>query len=97
MLKEMYGTAANDPGLRAAAEWLLRHWQQGKWLTEFDLALAGDEKLREKQIEAIHREWASVAKRSQECRAGTSTAGDLKPWWPLAARFSRVHDGIAGD
>jgi formylglycine-generating enzyme required for sulfatase activity len=45
-LREMYRTAA-DPGLQAAAEWLLGQWQEEAWLAQTDKAWARDKKWRE--------------------------------------------------
>jgi serine/threonine protein kinase/formylglycine-generating enzyme required for sulfatase activity len=50
-LKEIYGTAA-DPGLHAAAEWLLRTWQQEAWLTQAS-AWAADKAQRDKRLESV--------------------------------------------
>lgn len=40
-LKEIYRTA-DDPGLHAAAEWLLRQWKEEAWLRQIDLAWASN-------------------------------------------------------
>jgi formylglycine-generating enzyme required for sulfatase activity len=52
---EMYRTAA-DPGLHAAAEWLLRQWKQGQWLGETDAAWAKDKEGRQKRLDGIKKE-----------------------------------------
>src|SRR5262249_15560631 len=44
-LREFYRTAA-DPGLRAAAEWLLRQWQEEAWLAQTDEAWARGKEMR---------------------------------------------------
>jgi formylglycine-generating enzyme required for sulfatase activity len=53
-LQELYRTA-DDPGLHAAAEWLLRQWHQEEWLAQTDKTWAGDRKWREKRQEDIRR------------------------------------------
>jgi serine/threonine protein kinase/formylglycine-generating enzyme required for sulfatase activity len=54
-LQEMYRTAT-DPGLHAAAEWLLRQWKEGAWLKETNLAWAGDRPKQLQRFQAIARE-----------------------------------------
>lgn len=51
-LKAMYRTAS-DPGLHVAAEWLLRHWKEGKWLKEINEQWARDMEQREKRQASI--------------------------------------------
>jgi serine/threonine protein kinase/formylglycine-generating enzyme required for sulfatase activity len=51
-LQEMYRTAV-DPGLHAAAEWLLRKWQQGLWLKQVNEEWAKDKEQRDKQLDGI--------------------------------------------
>jgi serine/threonine protein kinase/formylglycine-generating enzyme required for sulfatase activity len=51
-LHELYRTAA-DPGLHAAAEWLLRQWKEVAWLQDTDAAWAKDKEQREKWLEEI--------------------------------------------
>jgi serine/threonine protein kinase/formylglycine-generating enzyme required for sulfatase activity len=53
-LQEMYRTAA-DPGLHAAAEWLLRQWRQADWLKQANEAWAKNEKGRNQRIETIQQ------------------------------------------
>jgi formylglycine-generating enzyme required for sulfatase activity len=53
-LQELYRTA-DDPGLRAAAEWLLRQWHEEAWLAQTDKTWAEDRKWREKRQEDIRR------------------------------------------
>jgi formylglycine-generating enzyme required for sulfatase activity len=54
-LREMYRTAA-DPGLHAAAEWLLRQWHEEAWLGEAEGAWAKDRGWREKRFDEIRKE-----------------------------------------
>ena len=51
-LQEIYRTA-DDPGLHAASEWLLRNWKHDAWLKQTDDEWANDEKQREKRLEEI--------------------------------------------
>jgi formylglycine-generating enzyme required for sulfatase activity len=53
-LQEVYRTA-DDPGLHAAAEWLLRQWQEETWLTETNAAWAKDQEQREKRLAGIQQ------------------------------------------
>jgi hypothetical protein len=53
-LRELYGTA-DDPGLHAAVEWLLRQWGQGAWLKQTDAKWAEDKAQREKRLEGIRQ------------------------------------------
>src|SRR5262249_32959864 len=53
-LQEMYRREA-DPGLHAAAEWLLRQWQQEEWLRQTNDEWAKDKERREQRLEAIKR------------------------------------------
>jgi serine/threonine protein kinase/formylglycine-generating enzyme required for sulfatase activity len=45
-----------DPGLRGAAEWLLRRWKQGAWLAQVDSRLATDKERRERRLSVISQE-----------------------------------------
>jgi eukaryotic-like serine/threonine-protein kinase len=54
-LQEIYRTAA-DPGLHAAAEWLLRQWRGQAWLVQTDQAWAKDREQRAKRLEGIRQE-----------------------------------------
>src|SRR5262249_6657726 len=54
-LQDMYRTAA-DPGLRAAAEWLLRQWHEEAWLRQTDDAWAKDKEQRDKRLESIKQD-----------------------------------------
>ena len=51
-LQEMYRTA-DDPGLHASVEWLLRQWKQEGWLTQVNDEWAKDKERREKKIAGI--------------------------------------------
>jgi formylglycine-generating enzyme required for sulfatase activity len=53
-LRETYQAAA-DPGLRAAAEWLLRQWQEGAWLRQAEEAWARDGARRRQRLAAVRR------------------------------------------
>jgi formylglycine-generating enzyme required for sulfatase activity len=53
-LQEMYRTAS-DPGLHAAAEWLLRQWQQDEWLRQTNEDWAKDREQREKRFDGFKR------------------------------------------
>src|SRR5262249_12942557 len=53
-LQNMYRTAA-DPGLRAAAEWLLRTWQQEACLKQVNDDWAKDKEQRQKRLEGIQQ------------------------------------------
>jgi formylglycine-generating enzyme required for sulfatase activity len=51
-LRSVYRTAA-DPGLHAAAEWLLRTWQQEAWLKQVNEEWAMDKEQRLKRLASI--------------------------------------------
>jgi formylglycine-generating enzyme required for sulfatase activity len=51
-LKDMYRTA-DDPGLHAAAEWLLRTWKQEDWLKQINEEWAKDAEQRDKRLDCI--------------------------------------------
>jgi serine/threonine protein kinase/formylglycine-generating enzyme required for sulfatase activity len=53
-LQDLYRKNA-DPGIHAAAEWLLRTWQQEAWLKQVNEAWAKDKALREKRLEGIEQ------------------------------------------
>jgi formylglycine-generating enzyme required for sulfatase activity len=53
-LQNIYRTAA-DPGLHAAAEWLLRTWKQEAWLQKINDEWATDEGQRKKRLESIRQ------------------------------------------
>jgi hypothetical protein len=54
-LQAIYRTEA-DPGLHAAAEWLLRKWGQEAWLAQVNEEWAADEGQRAKRIESIQQQ-----------------------------------------
>ncbi|HEV3256449.1 MAG TPA: formylglycine-generating enzyme family protein [Gemmataceae bacterium] len=54
-LQGMYRTAA-DPGLHAAAEWLLRQWHEQAWIKHTDEAWVKDKKQRQKRLNHIKKE-----------------------------------------
>jgi formylglycine-generating enzyme required for sulfatase activity len=54
-LRELYRTAA-DPGLHAAAEWVLRQWHEEACLRQTDEAWAKDQRQREKRLEGVGQE-----------------------------------------
>jgi formylglycine-generating enzyme required for sulfatase activity len=62
-VQELYRTAA-DPGLHAAAEWLLRQWQQEAWLKQVNGEWASDKEQREKRLEGIRRAVAKDKERA---------------------------------
>jgi formylglycine-generating enzyme required for sulfatase activity len=49
-LQKIYRTAA-DPGVHAAAEWLLRQWNEEAWLKKTNLAWAEDKQQQGKRLE----------------------------------------------
>lgn len=51
-LKEIYETA-DDPGIHAAAEWLLRRWQQHEWLMQMNNEWARSRKGKEGLLEVV--------------------------------------------
>jgi formylglycine-generating enzyme required for sulfatase activity len=53
-LQTLYRTDV-DPGLHAAAEWLLRAWQQGAWLQQVNEEWAKDKGAREKRLGGIQQ------------------------------------------
>jgi formylglycine-generating enzyme required for sulfatase activity/tRNA A-37 threonylcarbamoyl transferase component Bud32 len=54
-VQDLYRTAA-DPGLHAAAEWLLRQWHEEAWLAQTTAAWAKDKKGQEERLEGIRDE-----------------------------------------
>jgi formylglycine-generating enzyme required for sulfatase activity len=54
-LRQTYRTEA-DPGLHAAAEWLLRQWHEEAWLRQTDAAWAKDKEGRQKRLDDIRKE-----------------------------------------
>jgi formylglycine-generating enzyme required for sulfatase activity len=53
-VQDLYRTDP-DPGLHAAAEWLLRTWQQEAWLQQVNGAWAKDKGQRQKRLESIQQ------------------------------------------
>jgi serine/threonine protein kinase/formylglycine-generating enzyme required for sulfatase activity len=53
-LKEIYRTES-DPGLHAAAEWLLRRWKETTWLQQVTDELARDKETQSKRLESIRQ------------------------------------------
>jgi serine/threonine protein kinase/formylglycine-generating enzyme required for sulfatase activity len=53
-LREMYRTAT-DPGVHAAAEWLLRQCKQEPWLNQINNDWANDKKQRAERLESIQQ------------------------------------------
>jgi formylglycine-generating enzyme required for sulfatase activity len=51
-LRELYRNEP-DPGLHAAAEWLLRQWKQGQWLKQIEQEWAKDKQQREQRLDGI--------------------------------------------
>jgi serine/threonine protein kinase/formylglycine-generating enzyme required for sulfatase activity len=56
-LQEIYRTGT-DPGLHAAAEWLLRDWKQDDWLRKINDDWAKDQEQRRKRLEKIKQRLA---------------------------------------
>jgi eukaryotic-like serine/threonine-protein kinase len=63
-LQRLYQTAP-DPGLRTAAEWLLRHWKQEAWLKEVDEQWARDNARLKQRLDAVQAELANAKGRAQ--------------------------------
>jgi eukaryotic-like serine/threonine-protein kinase len=51
-LKEIY-TTDDDPGMHAAAEWLLRQWREEAWIVQTVAAWSADKRLRDRRLEGI--------------------------------------------
>jgi serine/threonine protein kinase/formylglycine-generating enzyme required for sulfatase activity len=71
-MQELYRTA-DDAGLHAAAEWLLRHWKEDRWLKQVDAECANDQEQREKKIERIKHELQQASR--------IASAPGAKPQW----------------
>jgi serine/threonine protein kinase/formylglycine-generating enzyme required for sulfatase activity len=56
-LEETYRTHS-DPGLHAAAEWLLRTWKQETWLKQLNDRWASDKQRREQELQRIKNQLA---------------------------------------
>jgi formylglycine-generating enzyme required for sulfatase activity len=54
-----------DPGLHAAAGWLLLQWKQGPWLKQVDEAWAKDRQQREQRLARIRQEMAKEHGKAQ--------------------------------
>ena len=54
-----------DPGLHAAAEWLLRQWKQDQWLKQVEQEWAKDNKQRQQRLQSIGKELAKAKAKSQ--------------------------------
>jgi eukaryotic-like serine/threonine-protein kinase len=54
LLHDIYRTAT-DPGIHAAAEWLLRTWKQEAWLKQVNEEWAQDKEQREKRLDGIKK------------------------------------------
>jgi serine/threonine protein kinase/formylglycine-generating enzyme required for sulfatase activity/energy-coupling factor transporter ATP-binding protein EcfA2 len=63
-VKDIYQAAA-DPGLHAAAEWLLRQWKQEAWLKQVSDEWAKNKEQREKRLEGIGK---ALAKEKEKTR-----------------------------
>jgi serine/threonine protein kinase/formylglycine-generating enzyme required for sulfatase activity len=57
-MRDIYQTTA-DPGLRAAAEWLLRSWSDNPWLDESNVQWAKDRDKREATLRNIAKQLAN--------------------------------------
>lgn len=53
-LKELY-QSHSEPGLRAAAEWVLRQWNHQDWMKQIDDSLAKDKDGRDRKLEQIRQ------------------------------------------
>jgi formylglycine-generating enzyme required for sulfatase activity len=58
-LQNLYQTAS-DPGLHAAAEWVLRKWDRDRWLKEMDNNWARDGQKRQRRLAIIRAQLAKV-------------------------------------
>ncbi|MGA2033480.1 MAG: SUMF1/EgtB/PvdO family nonheme iron enzyme, partial [Thermoguttaceae bacterium] len=56
-LRELYRNHP-DPGLHAAAEWLLRTWKQERWLKQVEQEWAKNKRQREERLQVIRQELA---------------------------------------
>ena len=70
-LQKLYRTA-DDAGLHAAAEWLLRQWQQEAWLRQTNEAWQKNKETQQKRLEQIEQVMARGTKHWRR-RNGTST------------------------
>jgi eukaryotic-like serine/threonine-protein kinase len=77
MVQALYRTE-EEPGLHAAAEWLLWKWKQEAWLKQVNEDWARDREKRDKQLVMI-QELVKKDRRRRR-RSGTSTARGRR-WW----------------
>lgn len=64
-LQEIYQTAS-DPGLHAAAEWLLKTWKQDPWVKQINREWASNTERREKWLEGILKKLANEKESSPQ-------------------------------
>ena len=78
---DIYRTDA-DPGLHAAAEWLLRTWKQEAWLNQVNEEWAKDKEQQAKRLEGIQQNSRRAERRQppEYRRSGTSTVR-VRRWW----------------
>ena len=69
-LRESYRNGP-DPGLHAAAEWLLRQWKEDKWLKHLEQEWARDKQQREQRLQSVAKELAT---------------GKAKPQWYVTSQ-----------
>ena len=62
-LRAMYRTTT-DPGLHAAAEWLLRTWNQEAWLRQVNQQWAKEKEQREKRLDGLEQTLAKEKEKS---------------------------------
>jgi formylglycine-generating enzyme required for sulfatase activity len=63
-LREWFRNAP-DPGVHAATEWLLRHWQQDPWLKQVEQEWAENGPQREQRLQNVARELAKTKAAAQ--------------------------------
>jgi formylglycine-generating enzyme required for sulfatase activity/tRNA A-37 threonylcarbamoyl transferase component Bud32 len=63
-LQAVYRTTT-DPGLHAAAEWLLRKWHEEQWLEQINEAWARDRRQRARRLEGLRYELTRAKPRPQ--------------------------------
>jgi formylglycine-generating enzyme required for sulfatase activity len=68
-LQGIYGADA-DPGMHAAAAWLLRQWREEAWLKQTDDAWAKDKEQRDQQFAKVSRAAAAAGAKPQWCVNG---------------------------
>src|SRR5439155_8847572 len=67
-LQALYRTA-EDAGLHAATEWLLRRWKQNEWLKRQNEVRANDREQRARQTERTRREFHKASAAASAPRA----------------------------